>query len=274
MRVQALGCSGAIAQGAYTSAFLIDAALLLDAGTGLGQLSLERMLEVQHIFLTHAHLDHIAALPLMLDAVMASRTRAARPPINVYAHAETIAALRKHVFNRVIWPDFTVLPTREQPVMQFVPIQAGQKIQFEDLPYHIEVLPAVHTVAALGFAVQAGAQAPAVVYTGDTGSNAQLWRRVNALPMGALIIESAFSNGQSLLARAALHLTPDSLRQELAQLDPSKHFPIYITHTKPADAQAVREEVQAWAAAGDEAAGGDEPSYDIRFLQCGQIFEV
>ena len=70
MRVQALGCSGAIAQGAYTSAFLIDAALLLDAGTGLGQLSLERMLEVQHIFLTHAHLDHIAALPLMLDAVI------------------------------------------------------------------------------------------------------------------------------------------------------------------------------------------------------------
>ena len=69
MRVRILGCSGAIARDCRTTAFLLDHDLLIDAGTGVGDLSLEEMAQVQHVLLTHSHLDHIAALPLLIASV-------------------------------------------------------------------------------------------------------------------------------------------------------------------------------------------------------------
>ena len=100
MQVRILGCSGTIAKGATTS-FLLGERVLVDAGTGVGQLTLEEMQRIDHVFLTHSHLDHIAALPLMLDAV-------GEPPpaAGVHALPQTLAALHAHVFNDVIWPDF------------------------------------------------------------------------------------------------------------------------------------------------------------------------
>jgi ribonuclease BN (tRNA processing enzyme) len=69
MRVRVLGCSGAIARDCRTTSFLLDADVLIDAGTGVGDLTLDEMAQINHVLLTHSHLDHIAALPLMLDAV-------------------------------------------------------------------------------------------------------------------------------------------------------------------------------------------------------------
>lgn len=90
MKVRVLGCSGAIAKDCRTTSFLIGDSILLDAGTGVGDLTLEEMLGVDHVFLTHAHLDHVAALPLMLDAIAARRDN----PVQVHALADTIAALK------------------------------------------------------------------------------------------------------------------------------------------------------------------------------------
>lgn len=72
MQVRVLGCSGAIARDARTTSFLLDDRILIDAGTGVGDLTLEEMLRIEHVFLTHSHLDHIAALPLMIDSMAAA----------------------------------------------------------------------------------------------------------------------------------------------------------------------------------------------------------
>lgn len=273
MQVHALGCSGAIAHGSYTSAFVLDERIALDAGTGLGQLPLERMLALDHIFLTHAHLDHIAALPLFLDSVMPARMQHAKPtPVHVYALPETLYALSKHIFNSVIWPDFTGIPSRQQPILRFVPIAVGQKIQIENLPYVIEALPAAHSVPAVGYAVQADKDSPALVYTGDTAPNPHLWAALRGRAIAALIIETAFSNEDAVVARAAMHLTPHFLLHELAALRAQSgtdlDFPIYITHTKPLQAVRVMEEVAQLQAAQGHA------RYDIRWLRCGLSFEV
>ena len=98
MKVRVLGCSGAIAQGCRTTAFLIEGRVLIDAGTGVGDLTLEEMRQIDHVLLTHSHLDHVAALPLMLDAVSSLRST----PVQVHALPATIAALQAHVFNNVI----------------------------------------------------------------------------------------------------------------------------------------------------------------------------
>ena len=113
MKIRVLGCSGAIAKGCKTTSFLIDDRLLVDAGTGVGDLSLADMAQIDDVLITHAHLDHVAALPLMLDAVASSRQQ----PVRVHALPETIQALKTHIFNNTIWPDFSVIPTVEHPFL-------------------------------------------------------------------------------------------------------------------------------------------------------------
>ena len=273
MQIQVLGCAGAIAQGAYTSAFLIDDAIALDAGTGLGQLSLAQMLNIDHVFISHAHLDHIAALPLFLDTVMASRAQAQRPPVRVYALPATLYALRKHIFNREIWPDFTALPSRAAPVLELVPVQPGQTIAFSDLPYQVEVLPAEHSIPAVGYAVRPQAHAPALVYTGDTGPNPKLWQRLAQMPVAGLILETAFSNQEAGLARAALHLSPSSLAGELRQIAANTHYPIYLTHAKPAQALHIQAEVQLLTEQ-DPPLAAILAAHPLTHLHCGQIINI
>ena len=128
MRVRVLGCSGAIAQGCRTTAFLLDDDTLIDAGTGVGDLSLAEMLRIDHVLLSHSHLDHVAALPLMLDAVAASRLARGAPALQVHALPGTIDALRDHLFNDTIWPDFTAIPSLQAPLMRFVPFQIGDVV--------------------------------------------------------------------------------------------------------------------------------------------------
>src|SRR5512141_520723 len=163
MRVRVLGCSGAIAKDCRTTSFLIDGDVLVDAGTGVGDLDLDEMKGIEHVLLTHSHLDHIASLPLMVDAIASQLTR----PVQVHALAGTLDALRAHVFNNVIWPDFTRIPSPQAPFISLNEIRVGQSLNLGGK--HFEVLPAVHTVPAVGFAVTAGKGC--WVFTGDTERN-------------------------------------------------------------------------------------------------------
>src|SRR5688572_22873869 len=244
MQVRVLGCSGAIAKDCRTTSFLIDTDLLVDAGTGVGDLTLDEMAGIDDVVLTHCHLDHIAALPLMLDAVGARRTR----PVRVHALRSTIEALRAHVFNNVIWPDFETIPSPQAPFVSFHDITVGQVLQLGSAtPKRIEVLPAVHTVPACGFAVCRAEGGANWVFTGDTERNAPFWDRVNALDVAMLVIETAFSNREQALAERSLHLSPHVLADELAHIDPGKQYPIYITHTKPAETEDIMSQIQLLA---------------------------
>ena len=143
MKVRVLGCSGAIAKDCRTTSFLVDNDVLIDAGTGVGDLTLAEMARIEHVFLTHSHLDHVAALPLMVDAVASRRLQ----PLMIHALAGTIQALRTHIFNDVIWPDFSRIPTPEAPFITFHEIHTGQTLEVNRKL--LEVLPAVHTVPAV-----------------------------------------------------------------------------------------------------------------------------
>lgn len=258
MKIRVLGCSGAIARHARTTSFLIDDHVLLDAGTGVADLPLGEMVQIDHVLLTHSHLDHCAALPLMLDAVAGLRSH----PLRVHALPETIAALRKHIFNGVIWPDFSVIPTPLQPMVQFHPIAVGQVLTLAG--YRIEVLPAHHTVPAVGFAVDT--PQGHWVFTGDTERNPLLWQRLRQLPLAMLVIELTFSQRASALAHVSLHLCPQVLAEELAQL----HAPLQpgwrlgLTHTKPLEDALLRAEVQALGLA---------QQYPLFWLEAGQVFD-
>lgn len=267
MQVRVLGCSGAIARGCRTTSFLVDDDLLVDAGTGVGDLTLEEMASVDDVVLTHSHLDHVAALPLMLDAVASRRCT----PLRVHALSATIRALRAHVFNNTIWPDFASIPSHDAPFVSFHEIAVGQTLQLgARRAKHIEVLPAMHTVPACGFAIREAQGGSYWVFSGDTERNAPFWERVNALDVGALVIETAFSNREQELAARSLHLSPATLADELAQIGPGKRYPIYITHTKPAETGEIMSQIEAFAAG----SGVQGAEYDIRWLQTAGVLQV
>jgi ribonuclease BN (tRNA processing enzyme) len=230
----------------------------------VGDLTLDEMLGIGHVLLTHSHLDHVAALPLMIDAVASRLTR----PVCVHALPGTIAALRAHVFNNVIWPDFSRIPSVDRPFITFHEIHVGQTLEIGGKS--VEVLPAVHTVPAVGLAVSTRG-GPAWVFTGDTERNPAFWRRLNTMDVAALVIETAFSNREKELARRSLHLSPVALAEELDCIDKGKSFPIYITHTKPAETELIMAEIQRF----DQTQPfGPNVAHDIRWLRAGQEFEL
>lgn len=238
MKIRVLGCSGAIAKGCRTTSFLIDELLLIDAGTGVGDLSLSDMARIDHVLITHSHLDHVAALPLMLDAVGSVRTQ----PLLVYALSETIIALKNHIFNNVIWPDFSRLPCPDRPFLAFVPLSVGDSLIIADKK--IEVLPAVHTVPAVAYAVSQDIPVSSYwVFSGDTGHNPDFWSRINQMPVNMLVIETAFSERESVLAENSLHLCPSTLAKQLDMMHPESDYPVLITHTKPAQTELIMAEI-------------------------------
>lgn len=243
MKIRVLGCSGAIAAGYKTTAFLLDDDVLIDAGTGVGDLPLDALAAIDHILLSHSHLDHVLGIPLLADAVLRRRVAAGRPPIQVHALPETLEALRQHVFNGAIWPDFTRLPSRDAPVLSLHPFQVGERLDLGGRV--IEVLSALHTVPAVGFAVEGGAAGGHAhwVYTGDTGPNPALWQRLAALRVSHLVIETAFSDDEAHVAHISRHLHPAELGRELAQLAGS--IDVRITHIKPGETEAVMQGIAA-----------------------------
>src|SRR6185436_3580447 len=99
MKIRVLGCSGAIAAGYKTTAFLLDDDVLIDAGTGVGDLPLDALARIDHILVSHSHLDHVLSIPLLADSGLRVRVAEGRPPIQVHALPETLAALKAHLFN-------------------------------------------------------------------------------------------------------------------------------------------------------------------------------
>lgn len=254
MRLRVLGCSGGIGgRHLRTTSFLVDNDVLIDAGTGVADLSLMELSLIDHIFVTHSHLDHIATIPFIVDTVGGMRTK----PLTVYATPATTEILRKHMFNWSIWPDFTEIPDRENPFMRYRALQVGEAVTLGNRRF--TPLPANHVVPAVGFHLDSGKAS--LVFSGDTSTNDQLWAATNRIDnLKYLIIETAFCNRERQLAEVSKHLCPSMLAEELAKLERSAE--IYVTHLKPGEIELTMQEIE-------ECAG----QYHPRMLQNNQVLE-
>ena len=216
---------------------LVDSDVLIDAGTGIGDLELADVQSIRHVFLTHAHLDHIAGLPMLVDAIFADDLD---KPLTVHARPETIDALQKHIFNWVIWPDFAALPSADKPVLRYRECNPGDTVTINHRDFHaVEV---EHTVPSIGFTVRNSAGSFAV--SGDTRTNQTLWPVLNACDdLRALVIEVSFPDEQRELADISGHYCPQTLTNDLRKL---QHDPeIWLTGMKPGDEDAIFRQVRA-----------------------------
>lgn len=240
MRVEILGCSGGIGDTLRTTSLLVDQDILIDAGTGVNDLSLPALAAIDHVFITHSHLDHIACLPFMLDSVGDRRTT----PLTMYATPQTQNIIRRHIFNWEIWPDFSVIPTPEQPFLRFETIDTGTPVILGDRC--ITALPANHTVPAVGYALHNTRSGASMVFSGDTTSCAPLWEKVNAIAdLRYLIVEAAFPDSERALAILSRHFCPALLLEDLRLL--TSRPEIFITHAKPGQFAQIEHELQQGA---------------------------
>jgi ribonuclease BN (tRNA processing enzyme) len=202
MKLRILGCSGGIGGNARTTSMLLDEDVLIDAGTGVGDLSLSELKLIDHVFITHSHLDHIACIPLLMDSVGSVRDK----PLIIHATEETLEIIREHIFNWKIWPDFTRIPDERSPFMRYRAIKLGEVVALGERL--ITALPANHVVPAVGFQINSGKAS--LVFSGDTTVNDALWEVVNRIDnLRYLIIETAFSNAEKNLAVLSKHLCRD-----------------------------------------------------------------
>jgi len=253
MRLKILGCSGGIGGNLRTTSMLLDHDILIDAGTGVGDLLVSELSLIDHVFVTHSHMDHVTSIPFLADTVGWMRDK----PITVHATEQTRDILKKHLFNWKLWPDFTEIPDAKNPVLKFETITLGETVELNGRK--ITPLPANHVVPAVGFQLDSGRAS--LVFSGDTTTNDPLWREVNRIAnLRYLVIETAFCNREKDLAVASKHLCPSMLAEELSKLE--RPAEIYITHLKPGEIELTMREIEECA-----------EKWRPRMLQNNQIFE-
>ncbi|MDD2367425.1 MAG: 3',5'-cyclic-nucleotide phosphodiesterase [Desulfuromonadaceae bacterium] len=223
MILRVLGCSGAELPDFRPPAFLIDDQLLLDAGTIGSVLTEEEQWKIHTIFITHSHLDHIRSIPALADNIIIKNLS---HTVSVQSTAEVINAMQNHLFNNTIWPDFTKIPSEQNPVIRLATIIPNREYTLKG--YSIRAVPVNHTVPTVGYVLKS--EGKTVVYTGDTGTTEEIWRYCAGVD--ALIVEVSFPDSLKELAQLTKHLTPSMLVEELAKIEtlPKK---ILITHPKP-----------------------------------------
>lgn len=224
MELKVLGCSGGVGGQLRTTTLLIDDDVLIDAGTGVGDLDLNEMASIRHIFLTHSHLDHITSIPFLVDSIFDK----IKDPIIIHGLEATLDALKTHIFNNVIWPDFSRLPNADNPVMKYQVMQPGDIIEINKRK--IEMIEVNHIVPGAGYRVES--ESGAFAFSGDTTTNDTLWSTLNNYSkLDLLIVESAFANEDVTLCHLSGHYCADLLAPDLAKLNHPAD--IYISHNKP-----------------------------------------
>lgn len=255
MRIKVLGCSGGVGPGLRTTSVLIDDELLIDAGTGVGDLALSQMRRIRHVVLTHSHLDHVCGLAFMADNLFDLIDE----PISVHALAPTLKAVREHIFNWTIWPDFSELPSAERPLLRWCELPPGQVLDVGG-SRQVQSFEVLHTVPAVGIAVQS--PGGVFAFSGDTWANEGLWKSLNALPrLDLLMIEIAFPDEQAELGAVSKHFTPSLLASELSKL---RHRPqLLLTHHKPGVEGLIERQCEAVLA-----------GWNYHHLESGEIFTL
>lgn len=235
MKIKVLGAFGGEGQGRRPSAFLVNDRVLIDAGSVPAALTVEEQLRIEHVLISHAHLDHVVGLAFLTD------TLAGAPPSRPVIAASiepVVGAVREHAFGGSLWPDFTQIPSPEAPILRFRTLAEEAEQRVGEL--WVAPIPVDHTVPATGFIVHDGETG--FLYTGDTGPTERIWQAARELGgLRAVIVETAFPDRMDALARASKHLTPALLRKELDKIPP--HLPLWIFHIKPQFVEETAEEL-------------------------------
>ncbi|MCE1204434.1 MAG: 3',5'-cyclic-nucleotide phosphodiesterase [Holophagaceae bacterium] len=236
MELRILGCSGGEADGERLTGLLVNGCVAIDAGSITAALTVEEQIRIQHVFLSHSHLDHICTLPFFTKNIF-GRTHEA---VEIHALPETLDVLRRHLFNDELWPDFSVIPSPNDPTIRYLELEAERT--YDVCGLRITPIRVNHLVPCVGYKVDDGKDA--FIFTSDTAETDRIWAIANATPnLRFVITEASFPNEQAGLAEASKHLTPAKLGAELKKLH--RDVPVRIYHLTPGDKATMLPQIEA-----------------------------
>jgi ribonuclease BN (tRNA processing enzyme) len=221
------------------TSFLIDGAVVVDAGAITRALTIDEQRKIRHILISHTHMDHTATLPFLIENIFGTHPE----PVSIYCAKQVLGAVRRHLFNNDTWPDFTRIPDHVEPSVRFEEVVAGETFVIDGLPggaLEITAIPVNHIVPTTAFLIRQGASS--IIFTSDTGPTDHIWQVANETrDLQALITECSFPNRLQAVADVSLHLTPKTLAGELAKL--TRQVKILIYHFKPPYVDELRKEL-------------------------------
>ncbi len=220
------------------TSFLINDDIAIDAGSLGFALPGEQLAKVEHVILTHSHLDHVASLPIAIAEVFPRLRR----PMRIYGTADVLHAVQEHLLNGVIWPDFSRIKMlrSEQMAMEFIPVQHEQTFAIGGIKF--TPVPVCHEVPTIGLIVESSDAT--LAFTSDTCVTDAIWAAASRHPtLRAVFVDCSFPDELEELAHQSGHLTPGLVAAEAAKL--TRPATVYCVHIKP----DTREKVLAQLAA-------------------------
>lgn len=237
MRLRVLGPHGGELPGCRSTCFLLDERLAIDAGALTSSLELPALAKVDDILLTHSHFDHVKDLPMLSDVLVGRRTG----PVTIHGNLACMTALKRNLFNDVLWPDFTRIPSRKNPVFTLRGFRAGERVKVGR--YQVRSVLVSHPVESCGYVISDGGGASLAI-SGDTGPTDAFWKVLNRTPsLKAVLVECSFPNDLQQLADVSGHLTPRTLAVELSKLK-RPDVQVLLYHLKPAYVAQLKREVR------------------------------
>lgn len=224
MQVKIIGGHGGVTRNYHATSYLIDDSLLIDAGSVAAGLDIQDQLKIDHILLSHSHLDHTKDLAFICDNCFGLKGK----PFQVYSHKTVHKAVKDHLFNDTIWPDFSVLPTAENPTIIFNNIENEKELilgEYKVMPVHVK-----HPGDAFGFIIEKGDCA--ILFTQDTASTDRIWEVGKQYKnLRAIFTEVSFPNHLQHVADISDHHSPNTMKEEIKKMP--ENVPIYLGHLKP-----------------------------------------
>ena len=237
MIVQVLGCYGGESPDCRPVSLLINGTVLLDAGGVTTALPLKEQAKIDSILISHTHLDHIQDIAFLADNIFGKRDQ----PVRIYGTKTCLQYLKEHILNNHIWPDFTAIPSVQNPVLAYEVITPGRAFEVEGLT--VKAVKVDHAVPAVGYLVSDAKGS--LVYSADTGPTQQIWKEASQLKnLKAVFVEASFPNELRRLAQMTGHLTPEMAAAEIKKIT-QDGFTTYVLHMKPAFLEVLAQELKS-----------------------------
>ena len=235
MELRIIGCHGGETPRHRPSAFLLDDRIAIDAGSLTSGMDLPAQCALEACLVSHAHLDHIRDLATIAD----NRCQRGCPPLIIAGTKETLALLRKHFFNGLLWPDFTKIPSTSHPTIAYQVLKP--EVVATVAGYKVRAIEVCHTIECCAFIIEG--PNGTIAYSGDTGPTERLWEVLNGVDhLRAMLMEVSFPNREQQLATLSGHHTPRTLAAELKKYKKTKDLPFLLYHIKPVFQAEVEKE--------------------------------
>ena len=236
MIVRIVGGHGGVSPGFRATSYLIDGKLLIDAGAVASGMTIDEQVLIDNILISHSHLDHICELAFLADNCFGMKGK----PFEIHTSEVVKKSVMTHLLNDEIWPDFTKIPNKENPTLNFNVLQSNSTTQIG--PYKVKMIPVNHPAGGHGFIVEKDGKS--IVFTQDTGPTDKIWDEANKLKnLKAIFTEVSFPNSMSEVARLSFHHTPETIAEEVNKMP--TEVPIFLGHLKPNFQAQLSQEIDA-----------------------------